>query len=929
MFRIVCCAAFCWCLCGGVRTSWADDAVRVATWIEPSKFVFEGVTSFRAKALSQALVGDPKMIVGGQRQPPLEEWLRLVESRVSEGYQSCGFPDARVTVEFDTSRDRVIVRVEEGPRFLWGDVRISGNRAISSAELLTWLTEKHARGIRGAVVIAPKSDNPALPAPPSYGPDHSGMVKRGQPTWFSESTREWLTASIQKGCEDQGYFAAQFRMEISRDPKTNVADLRIVFEDEGPQAMFQDAEFIGLKRHTPDEVLEELLLRRGASAKGLHAGTLERRLADSGRFATQKVTLQHTPDEPSKVRLKFEVEEYELAPKLAEPLSRRAETLRRFANWVEQFPNQPQDLLCRWTYRGDPPAANAPPRPFPEMKGLSGVIGLSPRRGLLVSIDLTKTDDSQVPLFTGLLANDRMAMFLPLRASRFDLPMTNDPESLFQSHRFTLPVTFVGVNRPGQKGQQRLKFGFGWANRRQPDQAPLEVKFEFPVVVALNTFERPEWSAAWQDGTLVLTQDGMRVRIDEESGQLLDAQIGKEDDRLWRVQVGEGLFDQEFARYDRATRDVPNAFDAHAPWASFCRYFVAAGVDAAKTLPALAPGIAGAAAPDKDTAERAVAFVGHPRLLDLVTQFASGLFDDRVPDFLALAGDSGQPAFWIPGAYFRDAKHPYQAWGPATMVAADELVSRDSWGWQVGRQVVLIMLGENTAAGRDLWTLLSSPKTGPLACWSSSCALSWFAPNWQKMAADVGRRRLDRSLFQNDLDGLLQQGGRMQRASERFARQLRTFSEEDLASAIQILFDADLAPTLNRQWRRWIRDDELPDEDLLPMLLGSLWQPLLQEKLTETLIARQNLGGVSLTAEMVRNLNQVEGRSTNTTAKTPEPSKSNPATHPLLKKETSVGDLLRLRVDERTKGSLLFREDPSAAEAGNDKSKKVGVPSPP
>src|SRR5439155_2705102 len=228
--------------------SWAEDAVRVGTWIEPSKFAFEGVASFRATNLSQVLVGDPKMIVASQRQQPLEAWLRLVESRVSEGYQSCGFPDARVTAEFDKSRDQDVVRVEEGPRFVWGNVRVSGDRAISSVELLEWLTETHARGKRGAAVIAPKSDNSAVANPPSYGLDHSGMVKRGQPAWFSESARARLNGSIQKGCEDQGHFAARFRTEILRDPKRNVADLRIAFEDEGPQAIIQDAEFAGLKR---------------------------------------------------------------------------------------------------------------------------------------------------------------------------------------------------------------------------------------------------------------------------------------------------------------------------------------------------------------------------------------------------------------------------------------------------------------------------------------------------------------------------------------------------------------------------------------------------------------------------------------------------------------------------------------------------------
>lgn len=831
----------CWCLCDEVHTSCAEETARVEAWSDPATFAFDGIKSFRAKELSQGLVGDPKLIVAGQRQSSLDAWLRLIESRVSEGYQTSGFPDVRVTAEFDTSRAQVVVHVEEGPRFAWGDVRINGHRAISSDELLVWLSETHARGKRGAVVISEKTAPPSSATLISRGTDHSGTVKRGRPARFSKSACEWLDADIRQGCEDQGHFAARFRTEILRNPKTNVADLQIVFEDEGPQAIFQDAEFIGLNRHTPDEVLEELQLRRGASIKGRHVGDLERLLADSGRFVKQTVTLQHTAGAPSEVRLKFEVEEYDQVPKLAESLSRRNEAARRFANWVQQFPNQPRDLLCRWTAsRVDPQPANAPPTPFqlrfPDAKGLSGVIALSPRRGLLISMDLTKTDGRQEPLFTGLLANDRLAMFLPSQRSRFDMAIGDDLDRLLPVGRLRLPIAFTGVNRPGQQGQQRCSVGFGFNTRRRPDQAPLEVAMELPVAVAINAFERPEWKAEWQDGALVMSQDGARLRIDEETGQLLDAQFGDVDGRFLRMQVGEGLFDQEFARYDRASREVPNAFDVNAPWNSFCQYFVSVGVDVAKLLQTAAPGVVGAA--DNNATDRMQEFVEHPKLMELVTQTSSALLDGWMSDFWR--SENGHPVFWIPSEFSPQAKHPFESWAPVTMIAVDDLVGRDSWGWKAGHLAALVMLGENEAAGKELWTQLSSPKTGPLACWTNSWMLALIAPNCQKMAADVGRRRLDRSLFQRDVEGLLQQGGRLQRASECFAQQLRSFSDDELATAVQILFDENLASLLNRHRLRWIRDEELPDADLLPMLLSSFWKPLLEAKLSETLISRQN-----------------------------------------------------------------------------------------
>lgn len=915
MFRMICCAVLCCCLIGTDRLSRADEGIRADRLNDPSKFEFLGCESFRPDELARALIGDPKMMLARQPQQTLEALLRLIASRLVEGYQSSGFPDAQVVAGLNGANDRIVVRVTEGPGFVWGDVRISGNRTISSDDLRTWLSEKHPRGTVGAVITDSKADDQApvavtnsqVPRPM----DHSGMFVRGKPARFSEAARALLKASIQRGCEEQGYYAVRFRSEILRDVKSNRAQLQIVFDDEGPLATLRDVEFVGLKRHTPDEVLSELLLQRGGSAKGLHVGDIERQLAATGRFVSQRVTLHHTSDAPSDLRLKIEVAEDEIAPKLSESLSRRAETLRRFALWVEQFPNQPQELVCLWTCPIDTTQANLPPA-FRDATGLRGVVALSPRRGLLASIDVTKRDGRQEPLFTGIFASGRIAMWLPRNQTRFDISTNEGSEQLFRSARIMLPISLTGINLPGQKGNQRWNFGLGMASHRRPEQPPFDVTLTLPTVVAMNAFDVPEWKESWNEGTLVLTRDKVRLHFDGESGQLLEGLI-EHDGFVAQVQVGEGFFEEEFAKYDRLSRDVPNAFDVNASWNSCLRFFLTVIADAKQQFRSVIPGAAGAPAVAEPAVDSAPDFLSDPKRLSLLTQFVSGLFDDRVPDWLAPVSD--RPTFWIPGDNSAHQKHQFESMGPMTMIAVDELAGKDSWCWKVGRQAALIMLGESGTAWREMWLHLGSPKTGPLACWASSCAFGVVAPNWQKQSADVGRRRLDRTLFQRDVEGLLQQGGRMQQASERFASVLRTFSDEEIAAAIHNLFDEKLATSLKRQWPRWIRDEDLSDADLLPMLVVSLWQPLIQEKLTEMLIARQNLGGSSLSPQVVRYLNQVEGKGAkplsipeNLTVKQDDP------TTVLIKKLQKLPGM---------QGSLLFREDPpSATPDKNDKSIK-------
>ena len=174
----------CWCLSVGVPANRAAEPIRAGDWSNPNQFAFEGVKLVPAKKLAQALIGDPQMITVRPTEAPSEGFLRLVESRILAGYQTCGFPDASVSAEFDEPRQQVVVRVVEGPRFVWGEVRIRGNREIAADELHTWLTEKHPRGKRPAAIVAPdlqQESQPEASPPPMREVELSEAVRKGQP----------------------------------------------------------------------------------------------------------------------------------------------------------------------------------------------------------------------------------------------------------------------------------------------------------------------------------------------------------------------------------------------------------------------------------------------------------------------------------------------------------------------------------------------------------------------------------------------------------------------------------------------------------------------------------------------------------------------------------------------------------------------------
>jgi len=107
---------------------------------DPRNILFEGVQSFDVSQLQKRLALDIDVQVAGHPKNPLPDFLKTLEDALVAGYRNSGFPNARAAARFDSKRQRVVARVDEGPRYRCFQVRVSGLAADESSALIAYLT---------------------------------------------------------------------------------------------------------------------------------------------------------------------------------------------------------------------------------------------------------------------------------------------------------------------------------------------------------------------------------------------------------------------------------------------------------------------------------------------------------------------------------------------------------------------------------------------------------------------------------------------------------------------------------------------------------------------------------------------------------------------------------------------------------------------
>ncbi len=354
--------------CEPVRGAGTNNAPRVGSLREFDRFNFEGATSFSTGNLWLALNSTFDFPVQSHPLAPRDAFLRAIESQLRLGYSHCGFPDARIIASHDARADRVVVRVEEGPRYRCGPVEVIGARKMPVPPIVEALTVTNAGGniLRESFQFL---DNAPANRSETAETNTTKIWVAGQPAHFDGITLDYLSGKVTNTLAKHGFFRSRFTLNVVTNPADQTATLQVKILDEGRPAIIDRITVMGIRRNSRKTVLNYLGLKTGMFFTSDLAAAINDRLYQSARFLTNSVQAG-PPDASGRVKMVVEVVENAEGPPLNDAFKPVEQAMLKTRDWLVKLSDSGEEAVFSIT--GNPDDAD------------SAQFILAPRKGLLM-----------------------------------------------------------------------------------------------------------------------------------------------------------------------------------------------------------------------------------------------------------------------------------------------------------------------------------------------------------------------------------------------------------------------------------------------------------------------------------------------------------------------------------------------------------------
>ena len=345
---------------------------RVGDCYNLQRVVFEGTNTFSAQAVRQALKSTPGFAEATHPLAPLDELLEAIQRKVLLGYQHHGFPEARVAARHDARAGRIVVKVVEGPRYVCGEVTVTGTQKADAADIVRRLTVSRPAAASTLQTFDFKDkapgDNPLSPSPPDESKPEEAEWLQGQGAPLSNIDARRMQAQVLDVLREQGFLLAKANVLVMPDKATRTARLQVEVLAEGPRSVIERLDVSGNKKNSTEAVLQYLDLKPGTELSSKLIDRIQDRLWRAARFLTNSVSLG-APDAQGRVTLRIQLVESNEAPPLGQEFSRTEQAMLKLRDWLANADQRGDELVVR--NAGSPGA-------FPAVEAV-----LSPRRGLL------------------------------------------------------------------------------------------------------------------------------------------------------------------------------------------------------------------------------------------------------------------------------------------------------------------------------------------------------------------------------------------------------------------------------------------------------------------------------------------------------------------------------------------------------------------
>lgn len=313
-----------------------DDNLTLGRFCDISLLRFVGNEAFSEQELKDALLRDGEFTLALRPSTLRTIFCHTLTAGIAAGYAQEGFPDAKVTVSLTDDTNHVIVKIDEGTRFMAGDINIIGAQTIPSQLIRNSLVMDLFKDQNLPWnMLGETADAWRMTSKDRLFEDEPPLWDRGTPINFTDSRMSAIRDAISQKLLNLGYVRATFRVEILRHEKTGT--LQIVIDKEGPVASFGRVEIVGNINNSYDQICKLIGISTTNANTFIQPASICQKLWNSGRFENFAVELRQIPGTESSMALRVEVWELPGVPPLSRSPDPLGETLARCSDWVNGY----------------------------------------------------------------------------------------------------------------------------------------------------------------------------------------------------------------------------------------------------------------------------------------------------------------------------------------------------------------------------------------------------------------------------------------------------------------------------------------------------------------------------------------------------------------------------------------------------------------
>jgi Ankyrin repeats (3 copies)/Sel1 repeat/Ankyrin repeat len=781
---------------------------RVGDFYNLQRVVFEGAKTFSDKALREALKGGIGFAEAAHPLAPLEGLLERIQRKLLIGYQHHGFPEARVSARHDAKSGRIVVTVVEGPRYLCGEVKVSGAQKADIAGIIDRLTVTRPAAVAAQQAFEFKDKapglNPLLPPPGDESkPDEAPWIK-GEGAPFSDFDAYWMRERVNEALLAQGFLVAKAKVLVVPDKAARTAQLQVEVMTEGPRAVLERIELSGNKKNSRQAVLDYLELKPGTELTGKVLDRVQERLWRAARFLTNGVSLG-APDADGKVALQVRLAEYDEAPPLGQEFSPSEQAMLKLRDWLAKM-NQSGDELVA------------------SVSGAAGVCPdfeavISPGRGLLVLGKAAGADGGKDEY--GLAFQPGLAGFYaPISGHKVVLPAPNA--------QLLIALTLQGQIPEADQSPCSISFNAGF--KTKPDDVPNPPAYRFelalPPVVCIVLAHR--WDCAtWFDHDLLIRSNAtVLMKVNARTGRLAQFRYNDETNRAIELHCESSAFEPALRRIEAAASPLADIADTNAPFSSAIAFLL----EETFSSKYVEPYIRTNAALGK--------FARLPSLLHKVQLERVLAPLNRLRDDTNGPGHS-KAEFEIPidpEAFRPTTANLIAVCADWVLRKSDDLLAPRSWPWTLLREACFVVQGKGRYVQESVRQAYNSPDTGPLGCLALAQLLGRFQPPLAREAAARGLERLTAADLRRDCRLLLTGDSILSQCCQALVEGLRDMEDAQVEAVVKEQSPAT-AQFIRESVKRLRANRQQPAFEALGPILDALWAQGLKEQVTAALQA--------------------------------------------------------------------------------------------